>query len=50
MRRVEEYDRHIEEIEHTREAYASSADLVRALERSGALRYEEDEPVSPSES
>lgn len=48
MRRIEEDDRPSEEVEHTREAYASSADLVRALEKSGALRTQE-EPIRSAE-
>ncbi len=55
MRLITENDeRPHEELEHTRETYASNSDLVRALERSGALRTPQREPrdepvlVSPS--
>jgi hypothetical protein len=46
MRRIiEDDERPHEEIEHTREAYATTADLVRAWERSGLLRTEEEKGI-----
>ena len=42
MRRTEQNDQPCEDIEHTRVIYGSTVDYVRALERSGALRFPED--------
>ena len=46
MRLIEEDDGYVEDVEHTREAYASGVDYLRALERRGTLKEEPTDPAA----